>query len=305
MERQDSLILLISRYLGYKIFRMEEKSHILIIDGNNLMFQMFYGMPERIYNKSGRTIHTTIGFISYLLKQIELTKATHVAVVFDEDGSDERKELYSDYKANRIDDWASLPEEEIPFSEEDQIFKCLEYLEIKTIRSKGMEADDAIASIAMLFEKNAKVTISSFDSDFFQLISENVSVLRYRGKASVLWDRTYFENKMGFSPNRYVLFKAMTGDTADNIQGAKGIGAKRGAEIVNSIASIEDAESSALKPQYKKSLAESKEIIERNIQLIKLKYRPEISMNLDELCFSKEKAKLRNSEILSACNIFD
>lgn len=284
---------------------MEERCHILIIDGNNLMFQMFYGMPERIYSKSGRTIHTTIGFISYLLKQISLTNATHVAVVFDEDGSEERKELYSDYKANREDDWSSLPEEEIPFAEEDQIFKCLEYLEIKTIRSKGMEADDVIASIAILFEKVSKVTISSFDSDFFQLITENTSVLRYRGKASVLWDKAYFESKMGFSPEKYALFKAMTGDSADNIVGVKGIGTKRGAEIVNAIASIADAESSTLKPQYKKALLESKEIIERNIQLIKLKYRPEINVNLDELSFSKEKAKLRNSEILSACNIFD
>ena len=283
---------------------MEDKSHILIIDGNNLMFQMFYGMPERIYNKSGRTIHTTIGFISYLLKQISLTNATHIAVVFDEDGSDERKELYSDYKANRLDDWSSLPEEEIPFSEEDQIFKCLEYLEIKTIKSKGMEADDAIASIAMLFKDDAKITISSFDSDFFQLISDSTSVLRYRGKASVLWDKAYFESKMGFSPEKYPLFKALTGDNADNIEGVKGIGPKRGAEIVNVIASI-DEDLSLLKPQYKKALEDSKAIIERNIQLIKLKYRPEINISLDELCFSQEKAKLRNSEILSACNIFD
>ena len=283
---------------------MEDKSHILIIDGNNLMFQMFYGMPERIYSKSGRTIHTTIGFISYLLKQISLTNATHIAVVFDEDGSEERKELYSDYKANRTDDWSSLPEEEIPFSEEDQIFKCLEYLEIKTIKSKGMEADDAIASIAMLFKDDSQITIASFDSDFFQLISDNTSVLRYRGKASVLWDKAYFESKMGFSPEKYPLFKALTGDNADNIEGVKGIGAKRGAEIVNVISSI-DEDLSLLKPQYKKALEDSKAIIERNIQLIKLKYRPEINISLDELCFSQEKAKLRNSEILSACNIFD
>ena len=283
---------------------MEDKSHILRIDGNNLMFQMFYGMPERIYSKSGRTIHTTIGFISYLLKQISLTNATHIAVVFDEDGSEERKELYSDYKANRTDDWSSLPEEEIPFSEEDQIFKCLEYLEIKTIKSKGMEADDAIASIAMLFKDDSQITISSFDSDFFQLISDSTTVLRYRGKASVLWDKAYFESKMGFSPEKYPLFKAMTGDNADNIEGVKGIGAKRGAEIVNIIASINE-DLSLLKPQYKKALEDSKAIIERNIQLIKLKYRPEIVMNLEELCFSKEKAKLRNSEILSACNSFD
>ena len=53
-------------------------------------------------------------------------------------------------------------------------------MDVKTIQSKGMEADDVIASIAMLFKDRAKITISSFDSDFFQLITEQVHVLRYR-----------------------------------------------------------------------------------------------------------------------------
>lgn len=284
---------------------MEEKSHILIVDGNNLMFQMFYGMPERIYNKSGHTIHTTIGFISYLQKEIKLTGATHVAVVFDYDGSDERKELYSDYKANRTEDWDSLPEEEIPFAEEDMIIKCLEYMGIKTIQSKGMEADDVIASLAMLFDKESKITIASFDSDFFQLISENVSVLRYRGKASVLWDKALFKEKMGFSPERYVLYKSLVGDTADNIVGVGGIGKKRGGDIVNQIDSLEDIEASSINPKYIKAILASRDIVERNIKLIRLSYREEIKLSLDELCFSKEKAAEKNSVILSACKIFD
>lgn len=284
---------------------MEERSHILIIDGNNLMFQMFYGMPERIYNKSGRTIHTTIGFISFVLKELKLLNASHALVVFDEDGSDERKELYAEYKANREEDWSTMAPEEIPFSEEDLIFRCLEYLDIKMIRSKGMEADDVIASAVKVFEKDAKITISSFDSDFFQLISENVSVLRYRGKASVLWDRSYFEEKMGFPPERYALFKALTGDSADNIEGVKGIGKKRGAEIVNAISSLEEAEDSGLKAKYIEAIRGSKEIIERNLRLIELRKRDEIELTLDELLFDKEKTTYKNSRVLSECSVFD
>ena len=284
---------------------MDENCHILIIDGNNLMFQMFYGMPEKIYNKSGHTIHTTIGFISYLQKMIKLVGATHLAVIFDYDGSNERKALYSEYKANRTEDWESLPEEELPFSEEDMIIKCLSYMDVKTIQSKGMEADDVIASIAMLFKDRAKITISSFDSDFFQLISESVSVLRYRGKASVLWDKEYFIDKMGFSPDRYVLFKSLVGDSADNITGVNGIGKKRGTEIVNQIDSIDDISTSEAKPKYINAILENIDIVKRNIKLIELRYREEISLELSDLSFSNEKASLRNSEILSACNIFD
>ena len=74
---------------------------LLIVDGNNLLFQMFYGIPAKIYNKRGRTIHATIGFISALQKMLKIYGINRCVVVFDCDGSDERKELLDTYKANR------------------------------------------------------------------------------------------------------------------------------------------------------------------------------------------------------------
>lgn len=53
---------------------------LLIIDGNGLLFQMFYGMPVRIYGKSGGAIHASIGFISSVLKQTRLLNASRLAV---------------------------------------------------------------------------------------------------------------------------------------------------------------------------------------------------------------------------------
>ena len=50
--------------------------NILIVDGNNLLFQMFYGIPTKIYNKSKNTIHATIGFISALQRLIKLIDAS-------------------------------------------------------------------------------------------------------------------------------------------------------------------------------------------------------------------------------------
>ena len=81
-----------------------------------------------------------------------------------------------------------MKEEETPFSQEEDIKKALSYLGVKYIYSKGTEADDYIASIALSLKEMGEVIILSFDSDFFQLISERVSVLRYRGKAYVMWD---------------------------------------------------------------------------------------------------------------------
>ena len=200
---------------------------ILIIDGNNLLFQMFYGMPSVIYNKRGWPIHGTIGFISYVIKEINLLEATKAIVVFDSDEAEERKELYPEYKGNRDIDWEEMEEKETPFSQEEDIKRALDYMGIKYIYSKGTEADDYIASIALDYKDKWDVVISSFDSDFFQLIDDKISILRYRGKASVLWNKAKFYSEFGFSPSFYSLYKAIVGDSADNIKGVKGMGKKR------------------------------------------------------------------------------
>ena len=126
---------------------------LLIIDGNNLLFQMFFGMPSKIYNKNNETIHATIGFISFVLKQVKLLSATKVCVLFDRDGSNERQEEYEEYKGNRFNEWDNLPQDEVPFNEEEKIKRCLSYLGIKYIDSVNMEADDVIASLSILLSK--------------------------------------------------------------------------------------------------------------------------------------------------------
>ena len=65
------------------IFIEEIMKRLLIIDGHNLLFQMFFGMPSRIINKDGKAIHGTLGFVGALLKIIKMVNPTHVAVLFD------------------------------------------------------------------------------------------------------------------------------------------------------------------------------------------------------------------------------
>ena len=69
------------------------KSKLLIVDGSNLLFQMFFGMPSRIINKDGKAIQGTLGFVGALLKIIRMTAPTHAAVLFDGERENERKEL--------------------------------------------------------------------------------------------------------------------------------------------------------------------------------------------------------------------
>ena len=51
---------------------------LLIVDGSNLLFQMFYGMPARITNAQGKAIQGTLGFVGALLKMIRAVSPTHV-----------------------------------------------------------------------------------------------------------------------------------------------------------------------------------------------------------------------------------
>ena len=75
----------------------------LLVDGSNLLFQMFFGMPSRIVNGEGRAIHGTLGFTGALLRMARMTSPTHIAVLFDGEHENDRKELLPDYKAGRRD----------------------------------------------------------------------------------------------------------------------------------------------------------------------------------------------------------
>ena len=282
-----------------------QKKKLLIIDGNNLLFQMFYGIPAKVYNKRGRTIHATIGFISALQKMIKNYQIDGCIVVFDCDGAEERKQTLETYKANRDKDWDALPADEVPFFEEEYVRECLEYLGVCVLDSCQMEADDLIASIALKEKENNQVFISSYDSDFFQLIDKNVSIIRYRGDKTKLVDENTFQTELGFCANRYALYKALAGDTADNINGVPSIGKKRAAQIVEQCETLDALKAANLEflpPKARQKVVESFALIERNLSLIVLQEKEIQEYRYD---FDVDKIKMRNSQILTACQVFD
>lgn len=89
-------------------------NRLLIIDGSNLFFQMFFGMPARIVNENGQAIQGTLGFVGALLKIIRQVEPTHMIAVFDGEHENNRCTINPDYKANRID-YSTVNESENPF----------------------------------------------------------------------------------------------------------------------------------------------------------------------------------------------
>lgn len=110
-------------------------NRILIVDGSNLLFQMFFGMPARIVNKQGKAIQETLGFVGALLKIIRKIEPTHIAVFFDGEHENIRSALDSNYKANRVD-YSETPEENNPFSQLPDVYAEPKYDEYRKENQK-------------------------------------------------------------------------------------------------------------------------------------------------------------------------
>ena len=261
---------------------------LLIIDGHNLLFQMFFGMPSRIINKDGKAIHGTLGFVGALIKIIKMTSPTHVVILFDGEHENDRTELLSEYKANRTD-FSTVPDDENPFSQLNDVYRALDLLGMKHTETAEFETDDVISSYVHSHERQMQIVIASFDSDFFQLISDNVSVLRYRGDKTILCNSAYIYEKYGINPCQYADFKSLTGDSSDNIRGAERIGPKTAAALINQLGSLNEIlnrASEIAKPVVRDSVIQSTERLRNNYRLIRLDNKATAPFVLDELLYS-------------------
>lgn len=260
---------------------------LLLVDGSNLLFQMFFGMPTRIFNRNGKAIHGTIGFVGALLKIIRQVKPTHIAVLFDGEHENERKTLNADYKANRPD-YGKIPEEDCPFTQLPDIYDALDYLNIKHAETQTCETDDWIAGYALTYGQNAEIVISSFDSDYFQLLTDNVSVLRYRGVKTAIYTPDYLISKLGITPAQYADFKSLVGDGADNIKGADKIGPKTAAALLNLFGTLDNLIANADKterPYIRQAVTVAADRLRTNYKLIKLTGDVSLPFGWNELLY--------------------
>lgn len=205
---------------------------LLLIDGHNLLFRMYFGMPFPFTNSLGKDITATVGFIGALIKTINFCKAENCLVVFDGENSIEDKQIDNgEYKANRPD-LSTL--EDNPFEQLDLIKKCLDYLHISWVETDGFECDDYIAFIS---NKNLgnNTFILSTDKDFYQIVNPSTKIVNYKGKKSTYIDKNFIYEKYQLSTIDFCLYKSLIGDKSDNIKGVVGVGPKTAVKIINSI----------------------------------------------------------------------
>jgi DNA polymerase-1 len=255
-------------------------NRLLLVDSHNLLFKAFYGVPERLL-ADGTPIHGFLGFIGMLKKIIGHVEPSHLLVVFDPEGAHSRRQLCPQYKANRHD-YSGMPDRENPFSQLGRITHALDRLGVRWLEETGCEADDVIASYAV--QAACQTVIASSDADFLQLVDARISVFRYGGRNSVLFDEGEVVRRYGIHPSKFLEYKALTGDKSDRIAGLEGVGPKTAARILNGERALSPDES---------------RLFEANRDLMRLNTEMQLPIGLEQLSLDEAVLRTKIGSLLS------
>jgi len=211
-------------------------SRYIVVDGNAIVHRAYHAIPP-LTTKDGVMVNAVYGFTSMLLKVWKDLKPDCIVVTFDMAGPTFRHEKFKAYKATRVKADQELYDQ-IPL-----VHEVVKAFGLPVYEKKGYEADDVIGTIAkQLSKKDDEVFIVTGDMDTLQLINKKVKVYTLRKGMSdvVIYDEDEFNKKFGFGPELMIDYKALRGDTSDNIPGVPGIGEKTAMDLVQKFQTIEN-----------------------------------------------------------------
>ena len=212
---------------------------IALIDGFNLAFRAYYGMPE-LTREDGFPTGALHGWVRTLWWVEDNVKPDRLFVFFDLGGASRQEALREDYKANRTEAPEDL-ERQIPVIKDWT--RAAGYVGVE---AEGIEADDLIAAYSRKFaEEGHDVLIVSADKDLAQLVTETVHQLIPPPTANprLGWrelDPAAVKEKFGVKPAQIADYLALVGDTSDNIPGLRGCGPKTAAKWLVQYGTLEE-----------------------------------------------------------------
>lgn len=240
---------------------------ILLLDSNSLINRAFYALPP-MQTKDGLFTNAIYGYLSMLNKLINEENPTHICAVFDCHAKTFRHIKYSEYKAGR----KPMPEElvmQVPVLQD-----LLTKMGIKILFKEGIEADDIIGTLSKRFHE--ETIIVSGDRDVLQLVDDTTTVFHTkRGVTDIKKYTPELLREEGFTPEQIIEYKALAGDSSDNIPGCNGIGDKTAKDLLAKYGSVEG--------------------IYRNIDGIKGKLREKLENDRSNVYLSKDLATIETS----------
>lgn len=231
---------------------------LVIIDTFNFLHRAYHAIPKSFRSLDNTPTNAVYGVCSMLVSVIKETKPDFIISALDSKGPTFRSEEFSNYKAHRKE----LDEElvvQIPI-----IFEALEKFGVEKVVCEGYEADDVIGTLAHRYDGKYEIYIISNDRDLWQLITPTTFILLPTLKGGFeKVDEVSALSKLGFDKKYLVDYKAIRGDTSDNIPGVHGIGEVGAKKLISSFGTLEDiyAHIEEVSPEsVKKKLIENVEI---------------------------------------------
>ncbi len=271
------------------------KKTITVIDTFGFLFRSYYALPP-LKSKTGFPTGLLTGFMNFISNIGKDFQTDYLVFALDAKGDTFRSEIYPEYKSHRPD----VPQDllaQLPVA-----IDWIEKMGFKTAIRTGFEADDIIASIAHdAKQKDLEVRIVSHDKDLYQLIEDDSIYLFDPIKKVVINEENCYA-KYGVRPNQFTDYQSLLGDSADNVPGVKGVGAKTAEALIkeygtldNIYANLENIE----KKRWKTLLTDGKEMAFVSKQLVTLSHNCHCIDNLEEFTLPEENPILKIADILN------
>ena len=209
----------------------------MLIDGYGLIFRAYYAIKNEISTSRGEVVNAVFGFAAMLLDVLRREQPDY-AIIAMESGPTFREQEFAEYKANR----GSMPDDLRP--QVARVRQLIGALNIPVEERSGYEADDVIGSIAAHCGQRGdlRVIIVTGDSDLLQLVDDNTTVVlpgALRFNELRYFDPAAVNVRYGFGPEHVADYKALVGDTSDNIPGVAGIGEKTAKALIAQYGDVE------------------------------------------------------------------
>lgn len=240
----------------------------VVVDVYALAYRALYGYPK-LTNKKGRPTSVIVGFFKQFLSRIDDVETYYPIFVADTHNNTYRTQLLPTYKGNRT-------------KQDDSFYEQIDFVlnicsKFGTVyRVDGYEADDLAACFIHTYLKPEDTCmLLTVDQDWLQMLNRNVSVYQLKtNQVHVHWTDELFFKEWGFVPKQLVDFKALVGDSSDNIAGVKGIGPKQATELIKEFETVENLYANIIKVPNKRNvqtnLIENEAVVKVNKQVVAL-----------------------------------
>ena len=246
-----------------------------LIDGHAQLFRAYYAPFRPLTSPSGEPVKAVHVFTQMVLGILSKERPDYLAVAFDvSDATTLRKGWFPAYKEHR----EAAPDD--LHTQFQRVVQVLDALGVPTFRKDGYEADDLIATIARRIASEGEpveLRIASKDKDLHQILTPTVKL--WDPSSGELVDPDSLRAKKGYGPEHAVEIQTLTGDSTDNIPGARGVGPKTAAKLILEYGTAEAVleHVDALSPKLRENLLAHREMMPLTRRLVTLD--PEVSFD--------------------------